>query len=155
MQELERAERNIQEINLDAAKGKFGSLQDILNAPDIEFRDVFAKRWGFNVRLQSLTARERDRFEASITREVGKGGKQVKNLENIRARLLALVLVDANNNNAKMFTKPEEILALGNKNAEQLNELFEIACEMNGITKEDVKKLEENLDEAAGDSELI
>jgi uncharacterized protein YbaP (TraB family) len=125
---------------------------EILQANDIEFRDVLCKRWGFHVRLRSLTARERDRFEASMTREVGKSGKTVKNLDNVRARLLALTMVDANNGNTKMFDQ-EDIIALGEKNAEQLNEIFLEACKMNGISKEDVKKLEENLDEEDGDSQ--
>jgi hypothetical protein len=120
----------------------------ILAIEDREYRDVEVPRWNLVVRLQTLSGAERDRFEASLQKDVGK--RQVRNLENIRARLLSLTLVDPENNE-RMFDSPEDVKALGGKSAAALSMLFDVACEMNGITDADVKELEKNSEQTDGD----
>lgn len=125
---------------------KFLSRDEILAAVDVSYEDVYMEKWGGYVRLRSLTASERDRFEASLRKQVGK--REVKNLENVRAKLVATVATD--DQNQKLFTGANDQKLLGEKNAAELNTLFERACKLSGITDDDVKDLEGNSDEEDG-----
>ena len=117
---------------------KFLSRDDIVAVEDGTFEDVWVEQWQGYVRIRSLTARERDRFESGLTRRVGK--KEVKNLENVRAKLVALVATD--DNNVMLFGGPDDLTLLGAKNADAVNTLFIKACELSGLSDEDVKDLE-------------
>lgn len=113
----------------------------ILKADDLTFEDVAVPEWGGTVRVRMLTGAERDAFEDSV---VSRKGKNVKtNLSNIRARLVALCLVDANNN--RLF-EDTDVRALGKKSAAALDRVFSKAQELNGLTEKDVEELAENLD---------
>lgn len=147
---VEQAVKDVVESE-DGAAGpvrKFLSRDDILNSDDRTYRDVYVERWGGYVRINALTASQRDRFEASLVRPVGNKGKTVRNVENMRARLVALTATDDQFN--PIFTGPEDVRLLGNKNAAEVNALFEVAAEISGITEKDVKELEGNLDEEDG-----
>jgi hypothetical protein len=132
----------------------FGSLSEILGVADVLYEDHFVPQWGFMVRIKSMTGQERDRFEASLRRDTP-GGGETKNLANVRARMLAIVIVDPLKNNQRMFVKSEDIELLGRKNAAALSFLWDKAAKMNGFTKEDVKDIEANLDDTSGDDSSI
>lgn len=117
---------------------------EILRAKDITTERMDVPEWGGEVIVIGLTGRERDDFEASITRKKGK--KTDVNYTNMRARLVSLSLVDEEGR--RMFS-PEDISTLGQKSAAALDRIFDVARRLSGLSTEDVADLEE----AEGNSE--
>lgn len=115
---------------------------DILAAQDLQYEDVAVPEWGGTVRVRGLTGRERDAFEAGVASARGKDVKL--NLQNVRARLVALSVVDADG--ARLFDE-RDIGALGEKSAQALERVFQAAMRLSGLTPTDVKDLTENLDD--------
>ena len=115
------------------------SREDILAAKDLKFMDLDVPEWGGSVRIKMLTGAERDEFEAS-TVKMGKGGKPEQNLANLRARLVSLCLVDADN--VKLFTKAD-VGHLGMKSAAALERVFKACQEHNGMSEKDIEELTE------------
>ena len=107
--------------------------ENILNAVDLDTKVVEVPEWNGEVSVRGLTARERDSFEASIG--------AAANLENLRARLVVLCLVD---DEGKRIFKDTDAKALGEKNAQVVNRLFEECRVMSGMTDADVVELEGN-----------
>jgi len=112
---------------------------DILQAVDLKYEDVPVPEWGGVVRVRGLTGAERDAFEAGV---VERQGKQAKlNMANIRARLVALVIVDGE---GKRLFNDADVAALGRKSGVALNRVFETAQRLSGITEADMSDLEKN-----------
>ena len=111
----------------------------ILAASDLVTERVLVPEWGGEVLVRSLTGAERDAFEAAsfITR----GQTREVNLANLRARLLALALVDETG--SALFVEAD-IVALGRKNARVLDRLFEIAQRLSGLGPKDIETLAKN-----------
>jgi hypothetical protein len=122
------------------------SRDQILTAHDLDTEDVDCPEWGGTVRIRSLTGEERDRFEASCLIE--RDGKQSTNLENMRARLVALSVVGED---GKPVFTGADVKRLGMKNAAVLDRVFEAARELSGLTKTDVEELTEGLGDAQSD----
>jgi hypothetical protein len=109
----------------------------ILAAPDLATQDVEVPEWGGTVRLRMMNGQERDAFEASCM--VSKAdGTQEFNMRNLRARLVAVTLVDAE---GKRLFNEGDVDALGRKSAKALGRVFEVASKLNGITDDDASKL--------------
>lgn len=117
----------------------------ILSASDMPTRDVEVPEWGGTVRVRSLTAAERDEFEASVA-QAGPDGKS--NLKNVRARLCMRALVD--DAGSQMFSQGD-IALLGRKSAKALDRVFDAARELSGMRKEDVEGLAKNSEAAPDD----
>ena len=123
--------------------------EQILNADDLPTEVVNVPQWGGSVLIRTLSGAERDAFEASILRS-NKKGKQDMNMENLRARLVALCIVDEQGN--RLFNK-DDIQALGKKSALALALVFTAAQELNGMGPKDVEELAGNsLDDPSDDS---
>ena len=125
------------------------SREAILKADDYQVVDVEVPEWGGTVRLRSITAAERDRFEQSLL--VQRGNKREVNMRNARAKLVVLCAVDDKGN--KLFTD-EDIKILSAKSAKPLDKLFEEAQKLSGLSESDVEELTEDLDETLSDSSL-
>lgn len=125
------------------------SRDDILKAEDRKFEVLPVPEWGGDVRLRTLTGRERDEFESS-TVQTNKKGQQSANLVNIRARLVSLCIVDENDE--RIFPSKTDIHLLGDKSAAALERVFSKCNEMNGLTNEDVEELAENFSETPNES---
>lgn len=125
------------------------SRDDILKVEDRKYELLDVPEWGGEVRLRTLTGRERDEFEAS-TVETNKKGQQRTNLVNIRARLVSLCLVDEEGN--RMFTEKRDVILLGEKSAAALERVFAKCNEMNGLSEKDVEELAENFSETPSES---
>lgn len=111
----------------------------ILGVADLVHEDVDVPEWGGAVRVQMLTGAERDAFEQEI---VTRQGKRVQmNLANVRARLVALCLVDEEGQ--RVFGE-SDVKALGRKSALALNRVFEVAQRINGLTEQDMEELAGN-----------
>ena len=111
----------------------------ILNAQDLQHEDVFVEEWKGTVRVRALTGAERDAFEASIVE--GKGKNVKTNLKNIRAKLVALTVIDEN---GERLFNDHEAQVLGTKSASALDKVFEVAQRLSGLRDEDVEELAKN-----------
>lgn len=112
---------------------------DILNAADMSSEVIEVPEWGGAVMVKSLTGAERDHFEASIVERAGKKTKM--NMANVRARLVALTVVDEDHKRLFRFADVE---ALGQKSASALDRIFDVAMRLSGMRNEDVEELIEN-----------
>ena len=121
------------------ATKKFLNKQEILAKEDLKTEDVFVPEWGAWVKVRTLNASERDHFEAGTVQRNGK--KTTTNLENIRARLCLLCLVDEN---GERLFQEEDTYPLGGKSAAALDRIFTVAQRLNGLRDEDVEELAGN-----------
>jgi hypothetical protein len=111
----------------------------ILQAQDLPRELVEVPPWGGSVYVRALTGAERDAFETSIVEQRGKSTKM--NLKNIRAKLVALTVVDEEGN--RIFSD-SDASALGKKSAAALDRVFEVAQRLSGLRPEDVEELSKN-----------
>lgn len=102
---------------------------------------VAVPEWGGNVRVRELTGSERDQYEAALVR-MQKGGKAHSlTMDNARARLVSLAVIDASG--ARIFTA-DDIVRLGNLSASALSTVFDVAARLSKITEEDLEELAGN-----------
>jgi hypothetical protein len=120
------------------------SKEAILGADDRETVDVEVPEWGGTVRVRALSGKERDAYEVSLA-GVRPDGTARANLVNVRARLVALTVVDEAGD--RMFTDADAA-ALGDKSAVAMQRVFEAAQKLSGLTDEDVEELAEGFDPA-------
>jgi hypothetical protein len=119
------------------------SKDQILAAEDIPTKDVEVPEWGGSVRMRGLTGSERDAYELSLWQV--RGEKRILRMENARARLVAMCIVDENGE--RMFSDAEA-KDLGRKSGKVLDRLFDEARKLSGLTAEDVEELAEGFDSA-------
>lgn len=120
------------------------SKSDIFGADDRRTEDVYVPEWGGTVRLRGLTGAERDAYEASMLKR-DRSGRQVEDLRNARARLIALSAITEDG--TPLFDQ-NDVAALGRRSAAALNRLFDVACRLSGLSEDDVKELEGNSEPA-------
>ena len=118
---------------------RFLSRDEILNIKDLPVEEVYVEEWQAWVRVRGLTGAERDAFEQSIVEQRGKDTRM--NLRNIRAKLVAMCVVDEEGN--RVF-RDEDAELLGKKSAAALNRVFEVAQRLSGLRPEDVEELAGN-----------
>ena len=118
----------------------FLSKADILAAEDLPRETVRVPEWGGDVLVRGLTGAQRDEFEASVV--VGKGSNRDVNIKNLRAKLVALSVVDEAG--ALLFTD-KDVDALGKKSAVALQRVFDTAQRLSGLSEADVEDLQKNL----------
>lgn len=115
------------------------SKEAILQAQDLPTELVPVPEWGGEILVRGLTGAERDAFEQSIVEQRGKSTRI--NLRNLRAKLVAMTVVDEQGN--RLFSD-DEAEALGRKSAAALNRVFEVAQRLSGLRQEDVEELAGN-----------
>lgn len=113
--------------------------EQILGATDIITELVPVPEWGGEVLVRGLSGAERDRFEASIVDVRGK--RRSVNLLNVRARLVALAIVDES---GQRVFRAGDVEALGAKSAAALSRVFDAAQRLSGLSDDDVEELEKN-----------
>ena len=118
--------------------------EQIFEADDLETEVVLVPEWGKDgkVKVRALTGRERDRLESTVALTNNKGEQVGTNLDNLRARLCAMTMVDEAGK--LIFTSKDDVLGLGRKSGTVLNRVFEAAQRLSGLTVEDVEKLTKN-----------
>lgn len=114
------------------------SKDQILAADDLRVEEVDVPEWGGTVRVRSLTGTERDAYEASIVQI--QGNSRRLRMENARAKLVALCLVDEDG--GRLFSD-QEIGTLGSKSGKVLDRLFDVASKLSGLSNDDVEELTE------------
>lgn len=123
--------------------------EQILGVEDLSYEDVDVPEWGGVVRVGMLTGAERDAFEQEIVTRQGK--KLLLNLVNIRARLVAMTVVDGEGQ--RVFSETD-VKALGRKSALALNRVFDVAQRLNGLTEQDMEELAANLEVGQSDGSI-
>jgi len=115
----------------------------ILAAVDLPTETVDVPEWGGEVLVRGLTAAERDAFEQSVVtlNGAGKAASTKMNLSNVRAKLCALTMVDADGE--RLFSDAE-VDALGRKSAQALQRVFDAAQRLSGLSQSDVEELAKN-----------
>lgn len=124
------------------------SIKDkILAADDLPRKPLLVPEWGITEEddgwIRGLTGTERDAYESSVRQF--KGQQMVVKLENVRARLVSLCLVDGEG--ARVFTD-KEVVDLGKKSGRVLDRLFDQAAALSGLTADQVEELAEVFDGA-------
>lgn len=119
--------------------GKLLTREAILQAQDLPTERVYVPEWNGELIVRGLTGAERDAFEQSIVEQRGKSARM--NLRNIRAKLVALTVVDEQGN--RVFSD-EDAEWLGKKSAAALNRVFEVAQRLSGLRSEDIEELQGN-----------
>lgn len=111
--------------------------------------DVTVKEWGGAVRLQELSASDRDMWESEsfVLNAEGTGAKF--NPKHARARLVVRCIVDAQ---GKRMFSDDEVAAVGSLSAATVQRLFNAARKLNAISDDDVKELEGNSEGDRGDA---
>lgn len=114
--------------------------EDILAAQDMQSEDVDVPEWGGTVRVSVMTGEARDQWDQGLV-TVDAKGKAKANMGNIRARLVALTVVDETGQ--RLFTA-EDVAELGRKNGAALNRVFEAAQRLNLLRAQDVEQAKGN-----------
>lgn len=134
-------------------KSKNGTAPSILSRDqivgikdDIKMELVEVPEWGGSLYVRGLTGFERDRFEAEVVDD-RKDSKRM-NLTNVRARLVALAVVDENG--TRLF-KPTDIEWLGQKSAAVLDRIYDVATRLSGISDTDIEGMVDDLKEASSE----
>lgn len=96
------------------------------------------------VLIRTLTGAERDNYESSLTTQRGKD--RVVNLQNARAKLVALCMIDENTGD-RLFSD-REIGVLGKRSAAALDRLFDACRELSGLSSKAVEELTEEMKES-------
>lgn len=125
------------------------SRTEILAKRFRQYRDLDVPEWGGTVRLQTMSAAERDDFESATMLEetaVGADGAAVTtrrlNTRNIRARLVAKCLVD---DAGHRCFGDDEVDQLGNEDSGVVARLFLVCQDMNGLGASGRADVEKNL----------
>lgn len=114
------------------------SRDDILKSDDLATEDVDVPEWGGVVRIRGLTGTQRDGFEASVVKM--NGPNKQYNLANIRARFVALCVVD---DEGKRLFSDQDVKQLGEKSATALERVWTAARKLSGMSDDDVEELAE------------
>lgn len=122
------------------------SRTQIFDAEDRTYDVVDCPEWGGEVRLRSITGRQRDEFEAGLVQQ--RGNDRKLNMSNARAKLIVLCAVDEN---GQLLFTADDIRRLGSKNAKPLDRLFDACQALAGLTEDDLKDMTENFDETPDD----
>lgn len=114
---------------------------------DIEYEDLVIPEWKNQVvRIRTLTGTQRDDWDRSIVEFAKKKrgrSREATIKENLRARLIALAVVDGN---GKPLFTPKDVQRIGRKSAKALDRIFDRASEMSGIGEDDIELLTKNLE---------
>lgn len=109
---------------------------DVLSKDDTQTDYVNVPEWGYRLKVRGLMGDERDRYETSFVTFVG--NQRVMNMNNARARLVALGVIDEDGK--RVFTTAQAV-ELGKKSAVALERVFSRIQELSGMTDEDIKKM--------------
>lgn len=112
--------------------------EQILEASDRKTEDVPVPEWGGTVRVQSLSGRERDIYEAGLVQLGNDGTVRKVDMANARSRLASLSIVDERGE--RVFTE-EDVEALGEKSAIALERVFDVAARLCGLTEEAIEEM--------------
>jgi len=122
--------------------------EEILQAEDLPTEDVEVPEWGGSVLVQGLTGAERDAFESTVVEL--RGRKTHLNMQNARAKLCAMAMVDEQ---GERVFRDGDVEELGQKSGAALQRVFQVAQRLSGLSNEDIEELTKNSEDGqSGDS---
>lgn len=116
------------------------SRDQILEVSDLKTEAVDVPEWGGSVQVRTMTGADRDAFEDSMI-TVNPDGTRKPNLVNMRAKLVALTVVD--DAGSLMFGVPD-IDRLALKSAAAIERVFNAAQKINGLGSQAEAAAEKN-----------
>ncbi|WP_330478678.1 hypothetical protein OG301_26735 [Streptomyces platensis] len=117
------------------------SADEILNADDLQRQPVEVPEWGGTVLVQGMSGTDRDKFEAAMLNDSMDGIAKDKAMEMYRARLAAACMVDEN---GKRLFQGAAVKRLGEKSAQALTRVVDVASRLSGLTDDDAQELTGN-----------
>jgi len=105
------------------------SKDQILESFDLTSVEVDVPEWGGSVLVRTMTGADRDAFESSMV-TTNADGSRTPDMKNLRAKLVALTLVDGSNN--RLFDS-SDIPRLAAKSSAALERVFDVAQRINGL----------------------
>ena len=105
------------------------SKDQILEANDLVSEEVQVPEWGGSVKVRTMTGADRDAFEQSMV-SIGDDGSRRPEMSNMRAKLVALTLVDDSGN---LLFSAADMPMLAKKSAAALERVFDAAQRINGL----------------------
>lgn len=121
------------------------SKAQILQATDLPTEDVEVPEWGGTVRVRAFSGAARDAFEQAMLK-TDAAGKRSTDFSNMRARLVAMCLIDVETGE-RMF-EDHEVALLGAKSAAALERVFSACQRLNGMSADAVEGAAKNSDAA-------
>lgn len=129
---------------------------EILAADDIAFETVEVPEWGKRadgtakkVRIKCMTSTERDAWENSLIVMGARGQGQKVSMLDVRAKLLALTIVDVAGNSQFNLADVE---ALGRKSAAAADRVFEVSKKLSRVSDDDVEEIIKNSEKIPDDN---
>ncbi|MEU5361135.1 hypothetical protein ACFY9R_26620 [Streptomyces albidoflavus] len=119
----------------------FLTADQILSADDLQREPVSVPEWGGTVLVQGMTGTERDKFESAMMNDNLSGVSRDRALDNYRARLAAACIVDES---GKRLFQGSAVKRLGEKSAQALSRVVDVASRLSGLTDADAKELTGN-----------
>ena len=116
----------------------FKTAEEILAIEDRRYETVHVPEWDCDVRVASMTALQRDRWEAAVIRFRGDGGEMN---ESVRALVVAYCAVDEN---GEPVFSAEDVERLGKKDGAALDRVFEAAAGLNKLRASDAEEAKGN-----------
>lgn len=121
----------------------------ILQAEDLERREVPVPEWGGTLLVRALTGAERGRIEADSLRQNGRGVTfSPQSIETLRAKVVAMAAIDEDG--TSLFTL-RDVEALAGKSGAVLERLFDVVAEMSGISAGAIEELTANFEPGPSD----
>jgi hypothetical protein len=117
------------------------TADQILGADDLPKEPVSVPEWGGTVLVQGMSGTDRDRFESAMLNDSMDGIAKDKAMDMYRARLAAACLVDRD---GKRLFQGAAVKRLGEKSAQALSRVVDVASRLSGLTDSDVKELTGN-----------
>ena len=125
--------------------GSYLGHDAILKASALKTEEVKVPEWADpesgadTVLVRELRGRERDEWEASLA--VQRGRQMVPDVANMRAKLAARVIVDAD---LEPVFSQQDVAALGELSAAALDRVFEVASRLSGLGDSAVEEKAKN-----------
>ena len=105
------------------------SKDQILESSDLKSEQVEVPEWDGAVLVRTMTGADRDAFESSLV-PVGADGVRVSDLTNMRAKLVAMTVIDESG--CRMFAETD-VEALSRKSAAAIDRVYQVAQRLNAL----------------------
>lgn len=118
----------------------------ILNADDRKYEEVEVPEWGGTLRIGTITAGEKGKYETSLFKFLPDGTRQInsKNMQNLRTRLIAACVVDETGE--RLFSD-KDVDALDSRSSGAIERVFSACTKLNALNLDDVEEIEGNSEE--------
>lgn len=139
------------EARIDSALPADAIRGALLASTALKRKAIDLSKWwpelaGVEIYIQSMSASDRSRYEASMDFDpMG----NARDRHNIQAKLAVRVLVDAGGK--RVFTD-EDLEHVAELNSAAVQHIFNVGAELNGLTKESLAELEKNSESPPTDS---